>query len=184
MTVPPGWYAPPPPDGEPVYVPEPYPYQPQYQQSYPMAYVPRYGSPPARRTEPPIGWILFAVGVLTAVASLLPWAVLFGVSVNGTGGDGTLTVLCAVIISSTGLIIGLGQGLLWAPIAACGCAVLVSLTALADIGNIGRFVDTSGGNFDAGAITVGPGLWLTLIAGILGIAVSVVAMVRRRPVAT
>jgi hypothetical protein len=186
MTGPLGHYPPPPPppDGEPIYVPEPYPpqaYANPYQ-SAPYGY-PYQGAAPAaarRRTEPIVGWVLFAVGVLTAVASLLPWAVFFGVSVDGTKGDGTLTALCAIVISATGLIIGLGQGLVWAPITSCVCATLVTITALVDIGNVNRFVGNTADSFSVDAVTVGPGLWLTLIGGLLGIGASAVAMVRRR----
>jgi hypothetical protein len=178
MSVP---YGPPPPEGEPIYVPEPFPapgygpapYQPAlYSQ-------PTYPQPVVRRSEPRWGWALFAVGVLIAVSSLLPWAVFFGVSIDGTGGDGTLTALCAIVISAVGLIIGLGQGLLWSPLTAMGCSVLVTITAVADVENVTRFVPGSADAFSADAVAVGPGLWLTLIAGVLGIVVSSVALLRR-----
>lgn len=183
MTVP--LAAPPPPDGDPIYVPEPYPpaYHDPYSWQRPYAGYPQAGTAPdpeRRRIAPGFGWLLFAVGILTAVASLLPWAVFFGLSVDGTKGDGTLTVLCAVIISAVGLIIGLGQGLMWAPITALGVAGLVTITALADIENVTRLVDSSPDSFTPDAVTVGPGLWLTLIAGVLGIAVSGLAMLWRR----
>lgn len=176
MTGPP---ALPPPEGDPVYVPEPYP-PAAFGGPYPPPYAHAVPRQAARRVAPGFGWLLFAVGILTAVASLLPWAVFFGISIDGTKGDGTLTVLCAVIISAVGLIIGLGQGLLWAPITALAVAGLVTITALADIENVTRLVDSSPDAFDPGAVTVGPGLWLTLIAGLLGIGVSAVALLRRR----
>lgn len=189
MTDPPG--ALPPPEGEPIYVPEPYPaqsypnpYQHPYQHPYQQPGYPQYARTPTsgRRTEPGFGWVMFAVGVLIAIASLLPWAVFFGLSVDGTKGDGTLTVLCAVIISAVGLIIGLGQGLLWAPVTALACAALVTITALIDIGSVTRFVPASADGFSPDAVTVGPGLWLTLIGGLLGIVVAAIAAVRRRPI--
>lgn len=183
-----GMTVPPPPEGEPVYVPEPYPpphwgnpYAPYPPPGYPaMGYAP----PPAtstteRRIEPGFGWTLFAVGILTAIASLLPWAVYFGVSVAGTRGDGTVTVLCSVIISAIGLIIGLGQGSVWAPVTALIAAALVTITALADIQNVGRFVPSDSDVFTPDAVTVGPGLWLTLIGGLLGIGVTAIALLRR-----
>ncbi|HEV7192800.1 MAG TPA: hypothetical protein VGN35_06275 [Jatrophihabitantaceae bacterium] len=177
MTVPPGAW--PPPEGEPIYVAEAYPPQP-LAQPYVPAVRPAVAAPRGRRTEPGYGWLLFGVGVLTAVASLLPWAVFFGVSINGTNGDGTLTVLCAVIISAVGLIIGLGQGLLWAPLTAMACAGLVTMTALVDIGSVDRFVPQAADTFSTDAVTVGPGLWLTLIGGVLGIGVAAFATLRRR----
>jgi hypothetical protein len=125
------------------------------------------------------GWVLFAIGVLTAVASLMPWATVFGISIGGTKGDGTLTVFCAVLISAMGLVIGLRQGLVWTSITALVFSALVILVALADIGNINRFVTASSDTFGGDVVAIGPGLWLTLVAGILGLAVSIVAIVRR-----
>lgn len=185
MTTPPA--VPPPPDGDPIYVAEPYPppgyadpyaMQPPYP-AYPYGVQPEAAVP--RRIAPGFGWLLFAVGVLTAIASLLPWAVFFGLSVDGTKGDGTVTVLCAVVICAIGLIVGLGHGLMWAPITSLGVAGLITITALADIENVTRLVDSSPDSFSPDAVTVGPGLWLTLIAGVAGIAVSGMAMLWRRP---
>jgi hypothetical protein len=58
-------------------------------------------------------------------------------------------------------------------------SALVILVALADIGNINRFVTASSDTFGGDVVSIGPGLWLTLVAGILGLAVSIVAIVRR-----
>lgn len=179
MTTPPA--VPPPPDGDPIYVVEPYP-PPGYPHPYPIhPPYPATTTVTRRHVAPGFGWLLFGVGVLTAVASLLPWAVFFGLSVDGTKGDGTVTVLCAVVISAIGLIVGLGHGLMWAPITSLGVAGLVTITALADIENVTRLVDSSPDSFTPDAVTVGPGLWLTLIAGLAGIAVSALAMLWRRP---
>ncbi len=180
---PPAGYSGYPPPGYPPpgYPPAGYPGYPPPGYGPPPGYYPGYQppNPRRRRSEPITGWALFAVGVLTAVASLMPWATFFGVSIGGTKGDGTLTVFCAVLISAMGLVIGLRQGLLWTSITALIFSALVTLVALADIGNVSRLVTATSDTFVGGAIRIGPGLWLTLVAGLLGLAVSIVAIVRR-----
>ena len=163
----------PPPTGDPLYVEQAYPYPPPQPQPPGFA-----GSPPRRRSIPAAGWALFAIGVLMAIAALMPWAVAFGISIGGTQGDGTLTAGCAIVIAVTGLVIGLRQGLLWASITACVLAALVVLVALADIGDVTRFAGPST-VFGPGTVQVGPGLWLTLVAAVGGVGASIVAMVRR-----
>jgi hypothetical protein len=176
------------PSGDPVYVPQlyPEPYPQQYpQQPFPPQFWapapqgfhgPTY--PPRRKSTPGAGWALFGAGVAMAIAALMPWAVAFGVSVEGTKGDGTLTAGCAIVIAVAGLVIGLRHGLLWASVTACVVASIVVLLALADIGDVTRFAGSSD-VFGPGSVRVGPGLWLTLVAALFGVGASIVGMVRR-----
>ena len=135
-----------------------------------------YPAAPRRRlAEPVIGWLLLGVSVLTAVSAALPWARVLGISVAGTRGDGEITIFCAAVLAVLGILIGLGQGRLWVLITACVFAAFVTLVGLADIGNVSRIAnDANRTVFGKDAVSVGAGLWLTLVAGLAALALSVV----------
>jgi hypothetical protein len=199
MTYPPPPGQPPvgPPYGDGQYPPTPQPQQPygppMYQQpSYgPPQYPPPghfqqppvgYGyAPPARRlSEPLVGWLLVGVGALTMVAAALPWATVLGISVAGTVADGQLSMVCGAILAGLGVVIGLGQGALWVSITACVFGIFVALIGLLDVGSVGSFARHGSAEFlNRDEVSVGGGLWLTLIAGFAAVALSIVGMVRR-----
>lgn len=174
-----------PPYGQPMYPPaeyaqpQPGPYGPQpMTYGYPLA-------PPPRLSEPVVGWLLLGAGALTMVAAALPWASVLGTSIAGTRGDGKISLFCGAVIAILGVLIGLRQGRVWVSITACVFAVFVALIGLADIGNVSSVADGSvTAILGDDAVTVGAGLWVTLVAGLAGIAVSIVGIARRPELTT
>lgn len=121
--------------------------------------------------------------VLTVVASALPWGTLTlvgGVSASTTGfegGDGTLTVVLAGL-ALVGAILSLTlRSRLYAGISGLGAGVLVLAVFTVD------YVDVSGKADDLPAVQgseVGPGLWLTLVAGLALVATGLTALLAGR----
>ena len=106
------------------------------------------------------------------VGSLMPWATLntvFGsISVNGTEGDGIITLIGGVI---TGILVLTKKYLASVVVSAITAAVLVY-----DFFNVSNIVD-SGGDF--ASISVGWGLIVATLAGIAAIVGSAMMMQRR-----
>lgn len=160
MTQPPGPYGPP----------------PQY------GYAP-YGYPPPRPkvAGPALGWALLAVGVVGVIGSFGPWAsvTVLGhtLTIDGTdtGKDGTLTLVFMVVVLAMGLVVGLRQGRVWTGIVALVFALLAALVAVIDTADVSTGVD--GALRDA--ISVGWGLWVTLVASVLAVGLSIAAIARR-----
>jgi hypothetical protein len=200
-----------PPDGEPYYppppmqrpetanpyaahpdVPHPYPPQPWPPQPYvPHPYPPQPWTPlpgefgyartlPPRVSAPVLGWVLLGVGALMLLAAILPWATAGSLSLAGTEGDGAITLFFAVAIAAMGLLIGLRQGRLWASIVAAALGALTTITAIVDIGNVSNRANQFDDSFGV-QVSVGSGLWLTLVTGIAATGLSVAAIVRRAP---
>jgi hypothetical protein len=152
------------------------PQQPDGQFGYPAVPEARPGT-----SIPWSGWVLLGAGALMLVGSVSPWAtvqIFGGIAVNGTDGDGVLTLVFAIVIAMMGVLIGVGHGRLWTSIVALIFAGLAALTAVVDIVDISRVYD---GNAHVGsdAISVGFGLWLVAVAAGIGVVFSVLAMVRR-----
>jgi hypothetical protein len=180
--------------GQPQYQPQ---YgQPQYQPGqYPQGlYGPPpsqpYGQPPGaygypvaaapRVSEPVVGWLLLGAAVLVVIGASMPWATVLTISVAGTVGGGKATMFFGVVLGVFGLLIGLKQGRLWVSITACVLAALVVLIALGNVGNISDVARQNGDTFLGNSVSVGSGLWLTLVAGLAAVALSIVGIARRR----
>jgi len=207
-------YPPPPPDqpygqpqyGQPPAQPQAQPYgQPQYgapqappygQPQYGQPQAPPYGQAPmpygypipvaaqSRRSEPVIGWLLLASGVLLVIAGPMAWATVSTISVAGTVGGGKATLFFGLVLAVFGLLIGLKQGRLWVPITACVLAALVVLIALGNMSNIKDVARNNVDLFLGNSVSIGAGLWLTLVAGLAALTLSIIGIVRRKPVAT
>lgn len=180
-------------DAEPVYVPEPPPpgFPGAGYPGYPvLPYAPpaygSYGPPPppppgpARPSSSPpvLGWLLLGAATLAVFGAVLPWAMVYGLALSGVQGDGRLVLGCAAAIIGCGLLISSGRGRLWAPLTALVFALLIALLALINIMSLGTVLS------DAdlplyGHASVGGGLWLTLIAGILASGVAALAVLSR-----
>lgn len=201
---------PPPQDAGPVYPPSPYgappPYGPPYGPPYPYGTPPpnpygtpnpyAYGTPypapyltpyaqgypqPALVSEPLLGWLLLVAAAVAAIAAVLPWATVFAQSFPGTDGDGVLVIICAIVLATCAVVIGLHNGRLWASITACVLSVLITLIGLIDLADVSNVVRSVEHGFLSGSVSVGAGLWLTVVSGLAAVGLSVAAIVRRRP---
>ncbi|HZY75680.1 MAG TPA: hypothetical protein VFE40_05115 [Jatrophihabitantaceae bacterium] len=179
------------PQGYQGYPPAPgYP-QPGYPQpGYPQPGYPQpgypypgfgYPAPDGRRvSDPVLGWLTVGAALLAVLGGVLPWATVFGVSVYSSGGDGALVIGCAVIAGACGIAIGLARGRLWASITVTVFGLLIGLIGLVDTVNVNAIA--SNADVPPGIASVGAGLWLTIVAGLLITGLGAVAIVRRRPV--
>ena len=183
---------PPPQYGEPHYPQGQFPqgqYGPPPSQPYGQPPYQPYGQPPAgygypaagpRVSEPLIGWLLLGAGVLLMIGAPMPWATVLTFSVAGTVGGGKATMFFGVVLAVFGLLIGLKQGRLWVSITACVLAALVVLVAIGNMGNITDVARKSADNFLGNTVSIGSGLWLTLVAGIAALVLSIIGIARRR----
>ena len=175
----------PPPYGEPQYPPPGYGYPPP---GYPPPPGYAYGYPrpqPSRRSEPKIGWLLLGAGLIGVIGSLSPWAYvdlsrLGGSDITLWGGDrdGAISAFCAGVVAIMGLLIAVRQGQLWTSIVGVVFGSFTVLIALIDLGDINNLYDERSALADD-VISTGFGLWLVLVGGVLALALSIVAMVRR-----
>lgn len=119
-------------------------------------------------------------GVATVIGALLPWAkvqTIFGsISVNGTegGGDGIVTLVLGLLAAL--VMWGLARGTLLA--SALG-ALIVAIAAY-DIRDVSNRIDEINSDPDGLAkASVGVGLWITLIAGVVLIVAGITAFANR-----
>jgi hypothetical protein len=198
---PPPWLPPePPPVGDPLYVEQPYPYPPtqpgaaygtspsaygyppQQQLPHQPAYgypSPQWAPPPRRIAAPVVGYGLLAGAVFVIGAAFMPWAQVFGISIDGTdgNGDGNVTLFLGIVIAVMGVIVACSQGRLWTSVVACVAASLVLVTAFSDLTNVSGMADDGG--LDPDSVSIGGGLWVTLLAGLLALAFSIIGIARR-----
>lgn len=128
------------------------------------------GFAPAQTGGNPMGWGVVGSAVLLVIAAFLPWASLFGITVNGTDGDGGITIFLALVAGIMGVLAAL-QGKRWAAITAIVFGVLSFLVGLLNI------LDVSG--TDIADTSIGIGLWLTALAGLLIIVFGVLSLKKR-----
>lgn len=196
MTYPPtgAWQAPEPPVGDPVYVAEPYPYAPAGYGGYPQPYAYPYPHPhqfahrqpspsPVRVCAPLVGYALLAGAVLMVAAAFMPWAQVFGISVDGTQGtgDGNLTIFLGTLVGAMGVVVACMQGRLWVSVVAAVSSALAVVVSFKDIADVNGFANSNG--LDPSAVTVGPGLWFTLLAALVALAFAFVGIVKREATA-
>lgn len=127
-------------------------------------------------SEPRMGWALVVLAVVVIVAAVLPWASQHGSSVKGTSGDGEITILCAVVVGVAGLAIALRYGRRPVAVLATVFAALITLVGIVDVVHGNRITGGSSG------VSLGIGLWLTLVAGVVAVLVALAAVAVRRQV--
>lgn len=127
----------------------------------------------------PSGIVLLVSGIVVAIAALLPWATAssFGVSItkNGTEGDGVLTLLLGIGIAVLGWMGGASRGRALSIGALVGAA-LVALIAIYDTADIARVAGESG----FVSVSVGIGLWITVLAGLVAVGFAIWQLATRR----
>lgn len=146
-------------------------------------------APPAAAVgiqSPPAGaWLLLGVALAAVIGALLPWAELSvtqlpGVNarVNGTDGDGRTTLAIGIVIGLAAVLAFMARRLaLWAGVMAFVASALLIVVAINNMADIHRIANEPRLLFLQ--VEIGSGLWLTLVAGIVGIAGAVLLFVRR-----
>lgn len=132
-----------------------------------------------RVSEPVVGWLLLGSAVLMMVGAAMPWATVLTYSVAGTVGGGKITMFFGLVLAVFGVLTGLRQGRLWVSITACVLTVLVVLIALGNMANISSIARNRNLAFLGDSVRIGAGLWLTLVAGLAALTLSIIAMARR-----
>ena len=131
----------------------------------------------------PLPGTVIGSGAVLALGSVLPWATVssaFGsISVNGTSGDGGITLVLGVIAIVMGVLLVRGfvaTGWLVGTGAVFLVALGVSLHDASDVSSVSSRISNDIG------LSVGFGLWLCLLASIAGLVATVVLFVQRRNV--
>ena len=122
---------------------------------------------------------------LAVIGSFLPWATVSGgfvdISKNGMDGDGVITLVGALTFGGLAAWSLLGSWSKGRVIGALVVAVLVTLIAVIDIADVAsRFsdIDTEALGLD---VSIGIGLWIVLLGGLVGVAGCVMALVTAKP---
>jgi hypothetical protein len=147
---------------------------------------PTYGQPSAVVDPARAGLCRVSVmggAAIVLIGSVLPWASVTTfvgtISVNGTNGDGVLTLIGALLIA------GLAGPALWGLarrgllIGALVLSALVAVVALIDIADVSSRVADANGTGLVHA-SVGFGLWLTLVGAIVATAGTAIALASLR----
>jgi len=127
----------------------------------------------------PASGMLLAGAAVTVLGSVLPWATVEAgfesEQVNGTDGDGVLTIILAIAALAFGIpgLLKRSKGLL---ITALVATILIVVIALADIGDVSSVAEEVGFGVEA---TVGVGLWLVLVGGIVAMIGAIMAVRNR-----
>ncbi len=131
--------------------------------------------------DPVKKWIAYSViaGVVALIGSLGPWVVvsagiLGGVSVNGTQGDGVITLFLALLTIAAAIVHLLKPGKLsWLPWGLIGAGAVTTLIAIITFSKMSSF----GGMMSVGA---GWGLFAVLLAGLATAGLGALAMMASR----
>jgi hypothetical protein len=111
--------------------------------------------------------VTVGAAAIVLVGSLLPWAtartVLGDVSINGTEGDGVLTLILALVAGAitVAVIVGKRPGM-WAYVVLLIAAVLTAFIGVYDLVDVSRTVGD-----DYAHISTGAGLWLVALASLV-----------------
>jgi hypothetical protein len=111
--------------------------------------------------------ILIVTGVALVIAATLPWATaragIFSISKAGTEGDGVYTLIGGLIIAAlAGWILAREHRKGWRALAITVCGGLIAAVGIWDAADIQRKL----GDVEGVEISIGAGLWLTMIAGL------------------
>jgi hypothetical protein len=145
-----------------------------------------YGAAPTAQApaNPLVKVLALGGAALAAIGSFLPWATVSGfvdISKNGMDGDGVITLVGALIFGGLAAWSLLGSWSKGRMIGALVVAVLVTLIAVIDIADVAsRFsdIDTEALGLD---VSIGIGLWIVLLGGLVGVAGCVMALVTAKP---
>lgn len=136
---------------------------------------PFFGPPPSAAADPEkksheATWMMIGGGVGAVVAAFLPWYTVGAFTLNGTSGDGQITMVLGVILALLGFLRKNGRSSpIWLAIIVAGLIIAIGGYHL-------------GTNSDDELVSVGVGVYATIAAGFFGIIGSTIA--RQNPVVT
>jgi hypothetical protein len=110
-------------------------------------------------------WVAFGGGLAAVVGAFLPWARVLVFTVNGTDGDGQLTLAAGVVAAAVAAPVALGHANKLAHIATVLCGVGVLFVGIYDLTNLRDFDDEAADDLFSVEVTPGAGLYLTVAAG-------------------
>ena len=116
-----------------------------------------------------------AACVMIVIAAFLPWATVLGLGVSGIEGDGVLTLVLGVMATAAVAASAFWQRCRWAAVPAAIMGVAVAGIGVYDWSNVAEEARGVGG-----LASVGVGLVLTTIAGVILVPASVWAFVAAR----
>ena len=122
-------------------------------------------------------WVVIGAGAVLALGSILPWATvttaIVTASKNGTSGDGVATLIGAALAVILGLFLLQGDlGLVWkvGGLVVFLCSFAVSVNDASTLPTSSEFA----------SVSVGIGLWLCIIASLIGIVATGIKTFSRR----
>lgn len=142
------------------------------------------GAPPATRPRPAVtvaALLLLGGGVLMAVGSFVTWFSVLGESFNGFSGgegddvrDGPVFLTLGLLLVVGGVLLLVMRRVLGIAIAGIVIAAAGVLAAFADLSDVLDLKDTFG------VVSVGAGLYLCVIGGLVALGGGIAATAKRR----
>lgn len=138
-------------------------------------------SEPAARGSKALIWIMITgiCAVVVLIGSFLPWAHVADITVGGIDNDGAVTLVIAILAIFFALWgsgrVGIGGHPAIPLSLLVACMALIAIIGIADTSDVQKFDSGIVGSFVDVGVSIG--LWLVLIAGIIGLATSIVGLV-------
>jgi hypothetical protein len=186
--LPPPIYVPPsqyPPQQTPQYVQQPpYPLQPTHYFATPQVYWPIRPVGPRPRVKG-LAWVAVAAGGLGLIGAVGVWgtvhgadAVLLGrgTSIHGTESGGRLTLILSIAVLVLALVL-MARTLLGVAISVLVCGTLIALIGIANVVDIKAIAPPALDRYGL-SLTIGAGLWLTVVAGLASAFAGLMAIIR------
>lgn len=141
--------------------------------------------PPARRAALWPGALLVGAALLALIGAVLPWAevraVFFGqLDVAGTEGDGVITLLLGLVLGALGVLAPLAGNPRWLGVVALVTSVVIFAVGAYDLADVTRAASELRTELFGIDARPGPGLYLTVVAGVVGLAGGVGVLLTRR----
>jgi hypothetical protein len=129
----------------------------------------------------PIRVLILGGAVLLLAGSFLPWARAeagpFTATKNGIDGDGVLTLVLALAVALLLFLARSPKVMAWLIVGLAGLATVVAVIDVVDVSNRAKDLEASVSSLNVSA-SVGYGLWMALVGGIVAVVGGMVALVQ------
>jgi hypothetical protein len=129
----------------------------------------------------PVRVLILGGAALLLAGSFLPWARAeagpFTATKNGIDGDGVLTLVLALAIALFLFLVRHPRVMAGLVVGAGGLATLVAVIDVVDVSNRANDLEASITSLHA-SVSVGYGLWIALVGGVIAVAGGIVALVK------